>query len=51
MIKKLVCVLVLSLNVLSLYADDYDQTAISLAMGTLDEFMLGFNKKTLKQSP
>lgn len=48
MIKKLVCVLVLSFNVLSLYADDHDQTAISLAMGTLDEFMLGFNKKDLE---
>jgi hypothetical protein len=48
MIKKLVCVLVLSFNVLSSSADDHDQTAISLAMGTLDEFMLGFNKKDLE---
>jgi hypothetical protein len=45
MIKKLVCVLVHSFNVLSLYADDRDQTAISHAMGALDEFMPGFNKK------
>jgi hypothetical protein len=48
MIQKLVCVLVLSFNVLSLYADDHDQKAVSLAMGTLDEFMLGFNKKDLE---
>ena len=48
MIQKLVCVLVLSFNVLSLYADDHDQKAVSLAMGTLDGFMLGFNKKDLK---
>ena len=48
MIKKLVCVLVLSFNVLRLYAGDHDQTAITLAMGTLDEFMLGINKKDLE---
>ena len=48
MIKKLVCVLVLSFNVLSLYADDPDQKAVLLAMGTLDEYMLGFNKKDLE---
>ena len=29
-------------------AYDHDQTAISLAMGTLDEFMLGFIKKDLE---
>ena len=48
MIQKLVCVLVHSFNVLSLYADDNDQKAVSLAMGTLEEFMLGFNKKDLE---
>jgi len=48
MIQKLVCVLVLLFNVSTLYADNHDQTAIELAMGTLDKFMLAFNKSDLK---
>jgi hypothetical protein len=48
MIRKLFCVLLLSFHVTSVYADDANQTAINFAMGTLDKFMLEFNKRDLE---
>jgi len=48
MIRKLFCVLLLLFHVSSSYAEDRDQTAIALALGTLDKFMLEFNNRDLE---
>lgn len=48
MIRKLFCVLLLSFYVIGVHADDANQTAIKFAMGTLDKFMLEFNKRDLE---
>ena len=48
MIRKLFCALMLSFHVADVYADDDNQTAIALAMGTLDKFILEFNNRDLE---
>jgi|APSaa5957512535_1039671.scaffolds.fasta_scaffold00972_17 hypothetical protein len=48
MIRKLFFALMLSFHVADVYADDDNQTAIALAMGTLDKFILEFNNRDLE---